>query len=269
MKVIRRIGTARSTWSAAVVALLLAGAGTSGYVLSSAGSSKAPSAGGASAPPTPTITAEPSDPTLSSTATFAYSDSLPAAAFKCSLDGSAYADCGGRIVKPPNTGSITYTNLMPQRHCFQVEAVLAVLTSSPASYCWQQNGLPFTMSWTPPSTFYPATSHAANLVVTNPNPKAITIPKTGDTGGLTVVVSSNDPTHCPSSNFGLTQGLTVPAKVPAHTTGASLTSLGVPAADLPVVTMFDGIGGAGSHTNQDACQGVGLTFTFSAVASGI
>jgi hypothetical protein len=32
--------------------------------------------------------------------------------------------------------------------------------------------------------------------------------------------------------------------------------------------MFDGVNGANSHTNQDGCEGVGITFTFTGTASG-
>lgn len=265
-------------------ALLLAGVGTSGYLLNSAGASPGGSAGSggngsiatagasggpakASAPPQPTITSEPANLTQDTTATFTYSDSLPPSTFQCSLDGSGYSACGGGL-KPHDTGSVTYTGLLPGNHCFYVKAVLAVLSSTPASYCWQQNGKPFTISWTVPAAFYPGTSQAADVTIANPNPKAITIPKSADPGGLTISLATGDPTHCPASDFGVTQGLLVAVTIPANTT-ETIGAAGVPSADWPVVTMFDGTGGATSHNNQDGCQGVSVTLTFGATASGI
>lgn len=260
------------------VALVIAGGGTSGYLLTSAGGSAggastgsaAPATGashGAAVPPTPTITSEPPSQTLVTSASFSYSDSLPASSFECKLDSSSYVACGGGG-KVPDTGSTRYAGpLLPGTHCFSVEAVLAVLTSSPATYCWQINGQPFAMSWSPAS-FYPGQSQSANLTIANPDPKAITIPKTGDSGGLTITVTSNNPSACPSQDFGVSQGLLVPVTIPANTT-ETLAAAGVPSADWPIIIMYDGSGGAGTHTDQDGCKGVSLTITLSAIASGI
>lgn len=263
-------------------ALLVAVGGTaSGVVLSSStGSSGSSSSTGSTAstasghgpvtpgaPPKPVITSKPANLTQDTTVTFAYSDSLPPSRFQCSLDNSGYNACGGGL-EPVDTGSVTYTGLFPGNHCFDVRAVLAVLASSPTEYCWQQNGKPFTMTWTAPSAFYPGTSQTANITIANPNPKAITIPKTGDPGGLTIGITTANRSTCPVADYGVTQGLLEAVTIPANTT-ETIGAAGVPAADWPVITMFDGTAGAGSHNDQDGCQGIGLTFTFGATASGI
>jgi hypothetical protein len=214
-------------------------------------------------PPSPVITSEPTNPTTSRTAAFSYRDAVLLTSFRCSLDGSTYSPCG-TVINLPSVGAITYNNLSLAQHCFSVEGVTALLlVSVPTTYCWQINGVSFSISWTPPSAFYPGTSQSANLVIHNPNPQAITIAS----GGINIAVSSDNPTVCASSNFAVTQGLTGPVTIPANTT-ESLSAAGLASSAWPVVTMYDGSGGAGSHTNQDSCEGVGLTFTFSGTASG-
>jgi hypothetical protein len=192
----------------------------------------------------------------------AYKDSVPAVTFECAMDGSGYSACGHSL-NLPATGQVTYTNLLPSQHCFSVEAVLAALVSNPARFCWQQNGVPFSITWIAPNHFYPGTTQSANLTIDNPNPKPITIAA----GGITIAISSDNVAACPSSNFGVTKGLTGTLTIPANTT-ETLSAAGVATADWPAVTMFDGVNGANSHTNQDGCEGVGITFTFTGTASG-
>jgi hypothetical protein len=220
-------------------------------------------------PPAPAITSGPGSgsprQTLNTTATFTYSDSRPGVTFECSLNGSGYSACGGP--GSPSRGSVTYSQLLPGSYAFSVEAAHGTQVSSPTNYAWQINGQPFTMSWTAPQLFYPGTSQAANVTISNPDPKAITIPKTGDPGGLAITVTSSNPANCPSGNFGVTRGLLVSVTIPANTS-ETFSQAGVPSADWPVIAMFDGSGGANSHSNQNGCQGVGITVSFSAMGSG-
>ena len=222
-------------------------------------------------PPPPVITSEPTNPTTSQTAAFTYSDAILLTSFRCSLDGSAYSQCGA-VIDLPSKGAITYTNLSLAQHCFSVEGVTALLlVSNPTTYCWQVNGVGFTISWTDPTKIAPGTSQGMNLVFTNPNNKAITVPKSSDPGGLaiTFTVTPVGSNTCGVSNYSVTQGLTTAVTVPANATNVSLSGLSVPSADWPVFTMWDGSGGSSSsHTNQDGCEGAHITFTFSATASG-
>lgn len=214
-------------------------------------------------PPAPTITSEPSDPTTSTTATFKYSDAVILTSFRCSLDSSAYSQCG-TVINLPSVGAITYNNVLPGSHCFSVEGVTALLlVSTPTTYCWQQNGVGFSISWSAPAKYYPGLSQSANLVIGNPNGKAITIAAKG----ITVTGISTTSSACSPSNFGMTRDLAASVTIPANTT-ESLSAAGLGSSDWPVITMFDGDQGAGSHTNQDGCVDVGLTFTFSGSASG-
>jgi hypothetical protein len=77
--------------------------------------------------PTPSITSGPSGPTSSTTATFAFTDSQPGVAFKCSLDAVAFSSC---------TSPITYVNLAQGGHTFRVRAESGGLVSSAASRAW-------------------------------------------------------------------------------------------------------------------------------------
>lgn len=236
---------------------------TSGPVVAAGGGGGLPTGALLGIPPAPVITAEPTNPTNSTSAHFAYSDAVLLTSFRCSLDGAGYSQCGA-VINLPSVGAVAYTNVLPGAHCFSVEGVTALLlVSVPTTYCWQQNGVGFTIGWTAPAKFYPGTSQSANLVIDNPNGKAITIAA----GGITVTVLSDDPTACPSSNFAVTQGLMSSVTIPANTT-ETIGAAGAASSSWPVITMYDGVNGPSSHTNQDACEGVGLTFTFSGSATG-
>lgn len=283
----RRRGRGLWIWPTASLIFLLVGAGAAaGTGLLPSSSSKSPTtttssvpkiaaAGGASgsssatavAPatasggthvsvlPKPQITSKPSNPTLTTSATFKYSDSIPAVTFECSLDSSKYAACGHSI-SPPSSGQITYTNLLPGQHCFSVEAALAVLTSAPAQYCWQQNGQPFTISWIAPQALYPGIGQSADLTISNPNGKAITIAA----GGITLQSVSSS-SGCPASTFQMTRGLLTSVTIPAKTT-RDLLSAGASATTVPVVSMVE------SNSNQNSCQRATVTFHFLGSATG-
>jgi hypothetical protein len=119
------------------------------------------------------------------------------------------------------------------------------------------NSANFTISGNVSTPLYPGTGQSVNLTITNPNPTPITIAA----GAVEITISDSRP-GCPaSSNFTMSQGLTTAVTVPGGST-QSLSQLGVPQADWPVVTMVD------THTNQDACEGATLTLNYAGSASG-
>jgi hypothetical protein len=105
---------------------------------------------------------------------------------------------------------------------------------------------------------YPGASQRLDLTFTNPNSSPITIPR-GGISASDITITSNAP-GCASSNFAVTQGLASTVTVRAdQLTATSLSTLGVPKADWPVIEMIE------TNTNQDACQGARLTLTYSGI----
>ena len=108
------------------------------------------------------------------------------------------------------------------------------------------------------SPLYPGTSQPLDLTFTNPSSSPITI-ASGGISASNITITSNA-LGCASSNFAVTKGLTAAVTIPAgRTTPVSLSALGVPQADWPVITMIE------TNTNQDACQGAKLTLTYSGI----
>jgi len=119
------------------------------------------------------------------------------------------------------------------------------------------NTADFTVSGDLSSPFYPGGSQPMDLVITNPNPSPITI----SAGAIDIGIVTNN-AGCPASpNFAVTQGLAADITVPGGTT-KSLSDLSIPTADWPVISMVE------THTNQDACKGASLRFTFTGSAFG-
>jgi hypothetical protein len=119
------------------------------------------------------------------------------------------------------------------------------------------NTVAFTVSGDLGSPFYPGGSQPMDLVITNPNPSPITIAA----GAVDIGIATNT-AACPASpNFAVTQGLGSDVTVPGGAT-KSLSDLSVPTADWPVIAMIE------THTNQDACAGASLRFTFTGSAFG-
>jgi hypothetical protein len=92
-------------------------------------------------PPAPTITSEPTNPVASTSATFKFSDTLSGVSFKCSLDGASFTTC---------SSGISYSGLAQGSNTFEVEAVSGSATSSAASYTWQVDTTPPTITLTFP-----------------------------------------------------------------------------------------------------------------------
>jgi hypothetical protein len=127
-------------------------------------------------------------------------------------------------------------------------------------FCWTigaatQN---FTVGGNLTSPLYPGTSQSLNLTFTNPNSSPITIPSGGVSAG-NITITSSIP-GCAPANFAVAQGLTAAVTIPANqVTPTSLSALGTPKANWPVIKMID------TNTNQDACQGATLTLTYSGI----
>ncbi len=124
------------------------------------------------------------------------------------------------------------------------------------------NSMSFTVSGNAPSPFSPGLSQALNLLVTNPNPSAMTIPA----GGISLTMDTGN-TLCPAfgpapANFTFTS-LGAAVVIPANTNAAvSLTSLGVTTNNLPVLKMNN------TAVNQDACKHLTLTLHYTGSGSG-
>jgi hypothetical protein len=74
----------------------------------------------------PTITSKPANPTSSTSASFTFTGPN-GAAFKCRLDGSAFAAC---------TSPKSYSALSQGSHTFQVKSALGADKSTPTAYTW-------------------------------------------------------------------------------------------------------------------------------------
>ncbi len=105
--------------------------------------------------------------------------------------------------------------------------------------------------------FSPGVTQAINVVLTN----AYSTPVTVYSGSLTVSVSSSNPSCSVSTNFVVRHGLNATVTIPGSSS-KSLSALSVPTSKWPTVAMIE------THTDQDACQGANLTFTYSLRYSG-
>ena len=200
---------------------------------------------------------------------FAFTDSdWPAVRFFCYLDTGPLMNCTGNTDHDADQfveGEWRFSGLSPGMHCFHVYVVGSVIgvggvASQTTRFCWTISGpsLNFTVGGDLTRPLFPGTSESLNMTFTNPNAVPITI-AAGAVTAANISISTDKP-GCASSNFAVTQGLTDSVTIPAHQfTAISLASLGVPEGDWPVVTMLE------TGTNQDACQGAKLTFTYSGI----
>jgi hypothetical protein len=142
-----------------------------------------------------------------------------------------------------------------------VEAIDAAgNASSTTKSCWTVTttaGKPFTMTAVATQLFYPGTSQSLNISITNPNSGPITV----NSVSIAVNPTTSNPGCNGPTNLVVTHSLIGTVTVPANTT-ASLSTLGVPIADWPVLTMPN------LPTNQDACQNVKFSLTLTGSATG-
>jgi adhesin/invasin len=175
----------------------------------------------------------------------------------------AFVSCSGgnptaySCVVTTNAGGLATASTFTANATSGAYSVTATVTGvgTPATFSLI-NSANFTISGNVPA-LYPGTSQKVNLVFTNPNPSPITVA----TGAVTTTISTTQAGCSASANFAVTQGLTASVTVPASST-KSLSDLGIAQANWPVVAMVE------THTNQDACEGAPLTFTYSGSATG-
>jgi hypothetical protein len=218
-------------------------------------------------PPAPVITARPADPSTDTSPEFRFTDKdWPNVTFTCWLDSGTHMACTGDTDGDGTTGvqgEWQFSNLVPGPHCFNVYATDKAGNAGPATrFCWtiRSTAQNFAVGGSLTSPLYPGASQSLNLTFTNPSPRPITI-ASGAVSASNIAITSSA-RGCASSAFAVTQGLTTAVTIPANqATPASLSALGVPKADWPVIKMID------TNTNQDACQGATLTLTYSGIVA--
>lgn len=217
-------------------------------------------AGPAAGPAAPRLTSYPGDPSADASPTFTFTDSSwPNVGFTCWLDSGKHQDCTGNATVE---GKRQFKNVAAGPHCFSVYASSKAGRAGPATrYCWIVESAAaggFAVGGSLTSPLYPGTSQPLDLTFTNPGSSSITIPA-GGISASKITITSNV-AGCASSNFAVAQGLTAAITIRAHTTRpTSLSTLGVPQADWPVIEMIE------TNSNQDACQGAKLTLTYSGI----
>jgi hypothetical protein len=221
-------------------------------------------------PPAPRITREPSNPSEDTNPEFQFVDrEWPHVTFWCSLDSGRVQPCTGDTDHDHDRrsveGELQLKNVSPGPHCFSVYATdEAGNNSSRTRYCWTVRGRSssFTVGGSLTSPLYPGTSEPLDLTFTNPSSSPITI-AAGGVGSRNIAITTSQ-AGCAGSNFEVSQGLAASVTIPARqTTPVSLSSLSIPQADWPVITMIN------TNGNQDACEGAPLTLTYSGIeASG-
>jgi hypothetical protein len=169
------------------------------------------------------------------------------AALRCRLDRRRSEPCGASVV---------YRDLRPGNHRFLVAARRAGRRTVRADFGWRViEPMPFEVEPTPADVgpLYPgATPLPIRVVITNPNPVAITVT------ALRVTAGGGAPGCDAATNVALTApdlGAARP-RIPAHGT------LTLPSAAIPAPTIALRETGA----DQDACQGASFDLSFSGSA---
>ena len=216
-------------------------------------------------PAAPVITSGPTNPSTNTSPEFIFTDtSWPDVTFTCWLDSGKHMGCTGDTDHDGNRnveGEWQFSSLAQGAHCFSVYATDGGRRQSPTTeFCWTigTGGQNFAVGGDLTSPLYPGTSLPLDMTFTNPNSSPITIPS-GANSASNITITSNA-NGCASSNFTVAQSLTVAITIPANqVTVISLSALGVPQADWPVIKMIN------TNTNQDACEGAKLTLTYSGI----
>jgi hypothetical protein len=184
-------------------------------------------------------------------------------AFSCRLDGAAATPCQGKVTYRGGYGfgGQHYAGLAAGRHCFHVRATGRAAKPGPAAgFCWTITGgrHDFTVGGDLTSPLYPGVGEPLNLAFTNAGASPLTI--AGGAISAANITITSDTSGCAASNFTVGQDLTTSVTIPARQhTPVSLSALGVPEADWPVIKMID------TGTNQDACQSATLRLTYSGI----
>jgi hypothetical protein len=210
-------------------------------------------------PPAPVIGSGPDNPTTATTATFAFADAEAGAAFRCRLDGGAYASC---------TSPKSYSGLSVATHTFQVQALDAAgNASAAASASWtvQAPLSNLTLGGSLTQLLYPGATAALNVRITNPFSFDVNVAQ------LTVTVrpattrnGQPNPACDGTTNLKVLRQYSGPSplKVKSSRT-VSLADLGVAQSQWPQLQMPD------LPVNQDACKNTTFTFDYAATATKV
>jgi hypothetical protein len=264
---------ARRRWAASALLTTAAGLSAVGYVAASAPASAPALPAGLAARftrpvgrpgPGTLILSAPPAVSRQATASFLFlSRSRGPVTFSCRLDDAAAGPCQGQVTYSSNfgLGRQHYTGLAAGRHCFHVRATGRTAKPGPAaSYCWTVTGdrRDFTVGGDLTAPLYPGVSEPLDLTFTNAARSPLTIAG-GAVSAANITITSAT-SGCAASNFTVGQGLTTSVTIPAYQrVPVSLSALGVPQADWPVITMID------TGTDQDACQSATLRLTYSGI----
>ena len=216
-----------------------------------AGGGAAGNAGSAGSPPQPVIGSSnlPSNPTNATTASFTYTDSRPAVSFLCSLDSAAFTSC-------PSSG-ISYSNLGNATHSFRVEAQNGNgPLSAAATFTWTVANQSFPISGSLTNPLAPGSpAQALDLRISNPYSFTIKV------SGIVVTLVKTSSSGCdPGANFRVTQ-YSGPSFTIASGLSETLSQVVTGTQLLPHVQMVN------LDTNQDACKGATLSFSYTGSAT--
>jgi len=196
-------------------------------------------------PPAPVITKAPGSLTYDTSAHFGFTDQGQHDGFQCRLDSAPVAPCG--------LNGVSYGGLSSGGHCFEVWALNGSLRGPPSSFCWHCRPVivhgQFEIGGNAPNFFYPGTSEALDLTITNPFKFAIKVMSISVTVEADPTKDGRVVTACPASRNLLVARPFSGSMVVPGSSSETLSALGVPQARWPVLTMPD------LPTNQDACEG--------------
>jgi hypothetical protein len=205
------------------------------------------------APRPPAITTAPANPSVQTSAGLGFTDAEIGLQFECHLDGSAWGACASPI---------SYRNLSPQVHVFDVRAVdRAGNISSATADTWRvalataAGSTPFTISGNVLGSLYPGgPKRTIPLTFHNPGPSPLAV-----TAASIRLEPSSLPSGCRPSDYQITQPVMPSSGLPVAA-GASVT---LPTAQVaaPVISMVNTPG------NQDPCRGAKLVFSYTGAAS--
>lgn len=117
-------------------------------------------------------------------------------------------------------------------------------------------GHPFTVTGTV-GLLYPGLTRYIDLTFINPNNQTLTIPLSG----VSATIASNSPSTCASNNFAFMPAQQVSVTVAPNSTLTLSPNAAIPTSSWPAIKMLD-------NGNQNGCRGVGLTFSYTAGATG-
>lgn len=223
----------------------------------SSGSSTGVRSGRPRTPPAPLVTDAPPKLTGDGSALFRFRDAGPYTGFECQLDGDPLRSC--------DSGHAVYWAVTVGQHCFSVWAMNDTVRSKATIYCWRwrpsiSSGW-FSIENSPLDDFYPGFSQAIDLRITNAYNVPIFVSSVSVAVAPYPTKGDKVVQGCPAQeNMIVTRPFSGGVVVPAKST-SSLSQLGVPSDDWPVVMMPD------LNSDQDACLGATFLLTYQGEAA--